>query len=747
MSRPMSMSGLAAAVVAVLLAACGGGGGGTTAGVPPVTAPSVQAPAITAQPAARSVSAGGTATFTVAASGADLAYQWQRDGKDIAGATSATYTLANVQPADTGASFTAVVKNGGGSVTSAAAVLTVLPPVARGLSLFAGTLGGPGNLDGADGRLAWPVRIALSPSGLLYVADDVSAMDTLPSDRQGPQGVTVLRTVNLATGDIETVGADPLNTTAMAFDAAGNLYEAAPGVVYRTPPGGKRALFAGSVSERGHVDGTGGAARFDGPTALATDAQGNVYVGDATYLRKMSPAGAVTTVAAGFTAISALAIDGDGNADVLDATGGPYDAALRVVTPAGIVSTRVLKDANGAVALRAGTPGIAVDKAGNVYVGVADYGCRIRKVGPGGTVTDLAGGERGGSDGKGAAATFCQYDGPYSSSGINTEKDMSNLVFDAAGNLVIADTTNHTIRRVTPAGDVSTVAGRRRSPWPNVDGPGSSAQFLLNFYETVTLNPRFSWRKHYALAADEAGNVYVAEGDRIRKITPDGRVGTMPSPSGGLVRAVLNLGGLPFGGNALVTDSYGPPERINADGSLTALPGVTGWLGENQIVMDALGNVYWLATPDNTTPVPTVVRRTAPDGTVTTMADRADTLGTPDADGNLWNVLGDGTVTRRGPDGKLAVVRTVTATPGATPLAIARDRAGNLYVAWHETPNWYSVHKVTPSGVDSVIAGTPGAYGVRLGAPGSLGAIDALAVGMDDNIYVISENAVLRIGQ
>jgi sugar lactone lactonase YvrE len=692
------------------------------------------------------VAAGGTATFTVAASGADLAYQWQRDGKDIAGATASTYTLANVQAGDSGASFTVVVKNGGGSVTSRAAVLTVLPPVARGLSLLAGTLGGPGNLDGADGRLAWPVRIALSPSGLLYVADDVSAMVTLPPDQRGPQGVTVLRTVNVATGDIETVGADPLNTTAMAFDAAGNLYEAAPGVVYRTPPGGKRALFAGSASERGHVDGTGAAARFDGPTALATDAQGNVYVGDATYLRKMSPGGVVTTVAAGFTAISALAIDGDGNVDLLDATGAGYDAVLRVVTPAGIVSTRALKYDIGAVALRAGMPGIAVDKGGNVYVSATEDGCRIRKVDPSGAVTDLAGQPygRGGSDGKGAAATFCQYDGPYTPAYTDIEKDMSNLVLDTAGNLVIADTTNHTIRRVTPAGDVSTVAGRKRSPWPNVDGPGSSAQFVLNFYETATLNPRFSSRKHYGLAADAAGNVYVAEGDRIRKIGPDGRVGTMPSPSGGLVRAVLNLGGLPFGGNALVTDVYGAPRRINADGSLAALPGVTGWLGENQIVVDALGNVYWLDTP-TTNAARTVVRRTAPDGTVTTMPDSAETLGTPDADGDLWNVLGDGTVTRRGPDGQLAVGRTGGATPGAVPLAIARDRAGNLYVAWHETPNWYSVHKITPSGVDSVIAGAPGAYGVRLGAPGSLGAIDALTVGMDDNIYVISENAVLRI--
>jgi sugar lactone lactonase YvrE len=726
---PTKTSGAVAAAIAILLSACGGGGGGGTPAVtPPVTAPAVQAPAITTQPAAQSVSAGGSATFTVTASGADLAYQWQRDGKDIAGATSASYTLDNVQGADTGAKFTVIVKNGGGSVTSTAAVLTVLPAAARGLAFVAGTLGGDGNLDGTDGRFALPVRSALSPDGVLYVADDASALSW---DGSAPTGDTVLRIVNPATGDIKTINTDPLRTVAMAFDASGNLYEATATAVYRTPPGGKRASFAGP---------------FNAVAALAVDAQGNVVVGESTVLRKVSPSGSVTTLASGFTGISALAIDAGGNVQVVDGT------SLRVVTPAGAVSTRALKDGDGPGAITAGTLGIAVDKAGNVYVNNTYYGCRIRKVAPDGTMTDLAGmaAGRGAGDGTGAAAGFCRSVAPITWQTRGT--DLGNLALDVAGNIVVADTTNRTIRRVTPAGAVTTVAGHAGSSPVNVDGAGSGAQFVLNTFDVREVSPAFAVRSNYALAADAAGNIYVGENDRIRRITPDGKVGTLPLQATGVKAARLYLGGLAFGGNAYLADTSKPISRVNVDGSLTALAGADGGpgaRGEMDVVFDASGNLYWLDYSNIGVPAPVTfpVRKMTPSGTVTTLPDTASTLGTPDADGNLWSVKPDGTVTRLGPDGKVTVVRTVTATAGAVPLAIARDRAGNLYVAWHEKPNWYSVHKVTPAGVDSVIAGTPGAYGVRLGAPGSLGAIDALTVGMDGNVYVMSENAVLRIGQ
>ncbi|MCS0612044.1 hypothetical protein NX783_04690 [Massilia kyonggiensis] len=754
-------SGAVVAAIAILLSACGGaGGGGTQAVVPPVTAPAVQAPAITAQPAAQSVSAGGSATFTVTASGTDLAYQWQRDGKDIAGATSASYTLDNVQGTDTGAKFTVVVKNGGGSVTSGAAVLTVLPAAARGLAFVAGTLGGPGNLDGTDARFALPVRIALSPDGVLYVADDMSTLALAWDTTSQPTGDTVLRIVNTATGDVKTINTEPLRTTGMVFDKAGNLYEATWSAVYRTAPGGKRTLFAGSATERGHTNGAGTAARFDGIAALAADAQGNVVVADYDLVRKIAPDGSVTTIAGGgapdalgypqdgtgtaasFRSITALALGADGNIQLVD--GGH----LRVVTPAGVVSTRTVT-----AGIADGDLGLAIDKSGNVYVNNTSIGCRVSKIAPDGTMTDVAGmsGGRGNRDGKGSAAGFCRSVDPYYAGWQTRGSDMSNLVIDAAGNLIVADTLAQTIRRVTPDGDVKTIAGRAGSSIVNVDGPAASAQFVRNTIDYRQTSLPFPYRSNYALAADALGNVYVGENDRIRKVAPDGTVSTLPLQAPGAKSARLFLGGLAFGGNAYASRALDLLDRVNADGSLAAVTGVPAGsvgYGENDVAVDASGNLVWLdyrgaATAEGPYPV----LKLAPGGTVTTLPDTAKALGTPDADGNLWSVKPDGTVTRLGTDGKVTAVRTVTATTGAVALAIARDRAGNLYVAWHEKPNWYSVHKVTPAGVDTVIAGTPGAYGVRLGAPGSLGAIDALTVGMDGNVYVMSESTVLRIGQ
>jgi parallel beta-helix repeat protein len=120
-------------LVVVTVSACGGGAGGGTGGAadsgsgnPPP--PSAIAPTLTRQPAAASASDGGSATFSVAASGsAPLTYQWQRNGQDIAGATSATLTIGRVAVADSGAQYRVVVTNSAGSVTSASAGLTVTP--------------------------------------------------------------------------------------------------------------------------------------------------------------------------------------------------------------------------------------------------------------------------------------------------------------------------------------------------------------------------------------------------------------------------------------------------------------------------------------------------------------------------------------------------------------------------------------------------------------------------------------------
>jgi hypothetical protein len=103
---------------------------------PPVTPPAAVAPTITAQPASLGVSVGQPATFSVVATGTGpLTYQWRRDGADIAGATGATYTAASVAMTDDGATYSVVVTNGVGSVTSGAAVLTVSLPAGTTASI------------------------------------------------------------------------------------------------------------------------------------------------------------------------------------------------------------------------------------------------------------------------------------------------------------------------------------------------------------------------------------------------------------------------------------------------------------------------------------------------------------------------------------------------------------------------------------------------------------------------------------
>ena len=770
---PPALNTTAAAVVAaLLLSACGGGGGTSTGGGSSPTAPVAQAPTITAKPVAQTVTAGQSATFTVKASGDNLAYQWQRDGKDIAGATADTYTLTNAQPSDNGATLTVVVKNAGGSVTSTAVTLGVSATPPKGLSLLAGTVGGPGNVDGTAGRLAYPLRVAMSPSGLLYVADNTA---TLQWDGYRPavSGSLVLRTVNVATGDLATLDTAPLfATVAVAFDKSGNLYESIGSAVYKTAPGGQRTLLAGSAFEIGEVDATGSAARFTQIRALVADTQGNVYVGESSFLRKITPQGVVTTVAGGagtdasgnprdgtgnnasFAGIAALAIDDNGNLQVLD------NSRVRVVTPAGAVTTRALKGDATIAASYAGNDGIAVDKAGNVYVTYTQAGCRILKVAPDGQVTTLAGrpDTRGSTDGTGAAATFCK----------DVSKDplaspngrMGNLTLDAAGNLYVADTDNMTIRRIAPDGTVSTIAGRAPSV-ATADGTGANARFVANTYDPRAGTHPFDTVPAYDLAADAQGNVYVRENDRIRKITSTGTVTTLQPQATGLADARLYLGGLAYGGSAAVV-AQRVVSRVNADGSLAFLAGggsqspigdgtgaQASFYSVSGLVGDALGNFYLedLVPRGVESGVTTYVRKITQAGAVTTLPAGQRLPGLAAPDGSNWYVSYVGEVTKVQPDGTSTVARLPLANSGARVVASALDRNGNLYVAWHETPNWYSVHKTTPAGVDTIIAGTRGQYGVRLGAPGSLGAVDALAVGADGNVYVVSENAVLRIVQ
>jgi hypothetical protein len=291
----------------------------------------------------------------------------------------------------------------------------------------------------------------------------------------------------------------------------------------QTPPTPSLSLFAGNMASNGSADGVGAAARFDGLQSVATDSAGNVYVADTNNhtIRKITPAGVVYTLAgtahlagstdatgpaARFNSPRGIATDSAGNVYVADT----LNYTIRKITPAAVVTTLAgtagafgATDATGAAARFNSPSGVATDSAGNVYVG--DTGnLTVRKITPAGEVSTLAGtaGASGGTDATGAAARFTA---------------PMRLATDGAGNVYVADWLDHAIRKITPAGVVTTFAGKAGAVG-SADGTGAAARF---FSPTD-------------VAVDGAGNVYVADwgNDTIRKITPAGAVSTLAGVPG-----------------------------------------------------------------------------------------------------------------------------------------------------------------------------------------------------------------------
>ena len=455
----------------------------------------------------------------------------------------------------------------------------------------------------------------------------------------------------------------------LTADAAGNLYATDENTIRKITPSGVVTTFAGTAgsSNWGSADGTGSAARFNAPYGVSADAAGNLYVADTwnNTVRKITSVGAVTTIAglaAGYppAAGSAGATDGAGSVARFnfpqsistDAAGNLYVAdthnnTIRKITAGGIVSTVAgvapaqsigATDATGSNARFSGPHGMAADAAGNLYV--ADtLNSTIRKIAPNGVVTTLAGtaGSNGSADGQDRAARF-HY--PY------------GLATDAAGNVFIADTYNHVVRKITPGGLVTTLAGGAGINGPT-DGTGPAA--------------RFNYPK--GIAVDSAGNAYVADTNSgtIRKITATGGVTTFAGLVGGFgttdgpgptARFSMAEGvAVDNTGNVYVADTGNfTIRKITANGEVSTLAGVagsSGWVdgpsgsarfnGPQGVVVDTAGNVF---VADNInyairdgTPAgfaiaasgDYVIRRISPAGIVITLAggskDSTDGLG------------------------------------------------------------------------------------------------------------------------
>jgi sugar lactone lactonase YvrE len=314
--------------------------------------------------------------------------------------------------------------------------------------------------------------------------------------------------------------------TCILGNASGTVTGAVTSVTLTCSDPGPQVLvstLAGS-GVSGATNGTGAGASFDRPRSVAMDAGGNVYVADDynKLIRKITPAGVVTTLAgsgaegsadgvgtaASFTRPESVAVDAAGNVYVGDRNYAVAKNLIRRITPAGVVSTLAGGkpggvDGTGSEAGFNGPTGLVVDASGNLYVADAESS-RIRKVSPAGVVTTFAG-----FAGDGAA------DGPI---GTASFRHPLGLAVDAGGNLYVADTENHTIRKISPAGIVSTLAGTVGAPGSD-NGTGTAASFNLPA----------------GIVVDAGGNLYVTEGgavfpgggsNTIRKITPAGVVST-----------------------------------------------------------------------------------------------------------------------------------------------------------------------------------------------------------------------------
>ncbi|MFY7885757.1 MAG: NHL repeat-containing protein, partial [Dolichospermum sp.] len=301
------------------------------------------------------------------------------------------------------------------------------------------------------------------------------------------------------------------------------------------------STFAGSGTA-GATNGTGTAASFNNPQGVVVDVSGNIYVTDYNnhLIRKITNAGVVTTfagtgtsgavngtgTAASFRNPINIALDGSGNLYVADYG----NNLIRKISTAGVVTTLAGSGSIGA-ANGTGTAasfywpnGVAVDGAGNVYV--ADQGNHlIRKITAAGVVTTFAGsGTAGATNGTGTAASF---------------NSPTGVAIDAAGNLYVSDYNNSSIRKITSAGVVTTLAGSGTTGATNATGTAAS------------------FNKPYGVAVDGSGNVFVADrfNHLIRKITATGVVTTI---AGSGTNATVNGIG--------TSASFSYPSRLTVDG-------------------------------------------------------------------------------------------------------------------------------------------------------------------------------------
>ena len=550
----------------------------------------------------------------------------------------------------------------------------------------------------------------------------------------------------------------------VARDSAGNTYVAdtVNSTIRKITPAGVVTTFAGLAGSTGSANGTGSAARFNGPNAVAIDSANNIFVADTnnSTIRKITPTRVVSTFAglaggtgsadgtgstARFEFPSALAVDSANNIYVAD-TG---NSTIRKITPARVVSTFAglagsigTADGIGSAARFNFPGGVAVDRAGtgNIYVGDTSN-FTIRKITPAGVVTTLAGspGMRGGANGTGSAARF---DLPV------------GMAVDGAGNIYVADADASTIRKIAPGGVVSTFAGSFAKSGPQ-NGTGSAARFNIPT----------------DVAVDSSNNLYVADTNNctIRKITPAAVVTTLAglaSPghtngTGSAARFDFPQGvGVDTTGKIYVADSVESAIRKITPTAVVSTfagsPGTSGYVDATGtdarfrfprlgLTVGAFDNVYVGDTFNY------VVRKITPNAVVSSVVTNpangaGEVRGVAiDSSGNIYTAdYPHHTIRKITPDGTASIFAGLNDTPGSAngigsaarfnfPLGLAVDGAGNVYVA--DSGN-NRIRKITPAGGVTTFAGSAIGSADGTGTAARFNFPSGVAVDHSGNVFV-----------
>jgi sugar lactone lactonase YvrE len=571
----------------------------------------------------------------------------------------------------------------------------------------------------------FPLGVAVDPGGTLYFAERYNRRIR----KVTPSGLVSTLAGRGVRGFTDGRGAAPgLFTGRMAVDSGGTVYVAdrQNHRIWKVTPDGLFTTLAGS-GKPGFSDGSGASAQFDQPNGVAVDASGIVYVADSNNhrIRKVTPSGVVSTLAGG-----------DGGFLYW-----PFCGSMRWVTPS--VFCFGFADGMGAAARFDSPQGVAVDSGGTVYVADSNNH-RIRKVSRWGYVTTLAGsGGTGFADGPGATAQFCSL--------------LEHIAVDAGGNVYVVN--RNRIRKVTPSGVVSTLAwgggARFQNAWRVSDGFNSPN----------------------GLAVDSGGMLYVADFERIWKVSPSGDVAAL-APSGQYVaadgtratRVFKELSGVAVdsGGTVYVAD-YGAESirKVTPSGVVSTLAGGGTWGFADGprasakfafpwgVAVDPSGTVY-VADLENQR-----IRKVTPSGLVSTFAGsgtwgfadgpRASAQFTSasgvavDASGTVYVADRDNHRIRKVTPSGLVSTLAGSGKPGFSdgsgasaqfdhPNGVAVDASGMVYVADRDN---HRIRKVTPSGVVSTLAGS-GAFGYAdgLGAAARFSAPHGVAVDSGGTVYV-----------